>query len=358
MSRRAGNLRRVSFAEVAVPQVREDQVSFSIPAALLGDDVDAVFLEVDWTCPDPVAFDLQDQHWTLTLPRPLAHRFEYKLAVRDSAGEYTHPIDPTNPRTVPGPFGDKSEILFPDYQPPAWLTADDAGSVTEIIDPGGLEVAVPATLFTPAALGPHDQAPLVIAHDGTDLASRGSLRAWAAAQPAPPRLLLLDPPLGYRNPWYAANPDYVDHLERAILPQVRELTPITHTIGLGCSLGAVAMLTWHRRHPGALDALALLSGSFFTPKLDSMESTWPQFNQVCAAVQEFTSALPGQVRPVPTFIAVGAVEENRANNERMAGALQFQEYPVEAKIFPDAHNMIGWRDVLSPGLDALLTRGS
>ena len=56
-------------------------------------------------------------------------------------------------------------------------------------------------------------------------------------------------------------------------------------IGLGASLGAVSMLTLQRRHPGSISALALQSGSFFTPKLDAQESQFAQFlDQICAAV--------------------------------------------------------------------------
>jgi enterochelin esterase family protein len=53
-------------------------------------------------------------------------------------------------------------------------------------------------------------------------------------------------------------------------------------------------------------------------------------------------------------VTCGAIEENLANNLRMAEALRGQGYPVDLRILPDAHTMIGWRDAWTPGLSRLL----
>ena len=60
------------------------------------------------------------------------------------------------------------------------------------------------------------------------------------------------------------------------------------------------------------DAMLLQSGSFFRPELDGQESGWPEFRQVCAAVE---ALVPRRRAPVPVVVEVGTVEENRANNE-------------------------------------------
>ena len=79
--------------------------------------------------------------------------------------------DPTNPHTVPNPFGDRSEIRFPDYAPPAWLATPPNGEVSEVdVDQGGLEAPVPVQLWSPASLSPDAAAPLLVAHDGSGLA--------------------------------------------------------------------------------------------------------------------------------------------------------------------------------------------
>lgn len=338
------------------PVVTDDAVSWHLPAALVGPEVTGVDLEVDWIISAPTSFAPDGAGgWSLRLPRPLAHRIEYKLTLHTPTGDH-HETDPTNPDTVPGPFGNKSEIRFPDYRPPHWLQVPADGTTVEIADQGGLEVPVPIHLFSPASLQPDQPAPLLVVHDGSDMATRGSLLSWACAQPTPPRVALLDPPIGYRNPWYAANQQYADHVAGQILPALHSAVPVSATIGLGASLGALSMMTIHRRHPESFDALALQSGSFFTGELDPQESHWPFYREVCTAVAEFAAALPGQVRPVPVLMTVGAIEENRANNEQLAGALTFQGYPVDARIVPDAHTMIGWRDAWSPGMDQLLAR--
>jgi enterochelin esterase-like enzyme len=346
---------REGSSSPARPVVTDESVSWHLPAALIDRSVTGVDLEVDFTLPGCGAFAADGEGgWTLTLPRPLAHRFEYKLILHTPNGD-GYLTDPTNPLQVPGPFGDKSEIRFPDYRPPAWLGTQVDGQLIEISDPpGALAMPVPIHLFSPAGLVQDDPAPLLLANDGSDMADRGSLLSWACAQRRPVRVALLDPPIGFRNAWYAADPRYADHVGSAVIPALRRRVNTSAVAGLGASLGAVAMMTVHRRHPEALDALALQSGSFFTGDLDPQESSWPQFARVCAAVAAFTAALRVQVHPVPVLMTVGAVEENRANNEQLAGALTFQGYPVDARVVPDAHTMIGWRDAWSPALDELI----
>lgn len=339
----------------AGPVVTDKSVSWHLPAALIDPSVTGADLDVDFTLPGSGAFAADGSGgWTLTLARPLAHRFEYKLTLHTPDAD-RHLTDPTNPLQVPGPFGDRSEIRFPDYRPPTWLGTEVDGELVEIADPPGVLAApVPIRLLSPGGLDHEEPAPLLLVNDGSDMAERGSLLSWASAQPRPVRVALLDPAIGWRDDWYAADPDYADHIGGAVIPVLRSRVSTSAVVGLGASLGAVAMLTTHRRHPHALDALVLQSGSFFTGELDPQESSWPQFAQVCAAVAAFTAALPVQVRPIPVLMTVGAIEENRSNNEQMAGALTFQGYPVDARIVPDAHTMIGWRDAWSPGLDELI----
>jgi enterochelin esterase family protein len=344
-------------SEDRAPVVTDDSVSWLLPSAVVGDAVTGIDLGVDWILAEPHAFTREEGcDWALRLARPLAHRFEYQLIVHTDDGDATV-TDPTNPRRVPGPFGDKSEIRFPDYTEPAWLGTEVLGTTVEVPDPASdLAVPVPIHLFSPEGLAADAPAPLLISHDGSDMAARGDLLSWACAQDTPIRVALLDPPVGFRNVWYAAEPEYSDHIGAVVIPALRELVSTSATIGLGASLGAVSMLTIHRRHPDSLDALALQSGSFFTAELDPQEAHWPQFDQVVAAVSAMAGALPGQARTVPVLMTVGAIEENRANNEQMAGALTFQGYDVDARIVPDAHTMIGWRDAWSPGLDELIRK--
>ncbi len=340
------------------PLIGVDSVQFRV--ADPGAEFDGVRLEVDWVLDTDPEFAAVDGGWSLTLPRPDAWRLEYQLTVR--RGENTvWTVDPGNPHRVPNPFGEKSEIRFPDYREPPWLLAHPYGPVRSVETPAlRLEQPVPVHLWAPEGLPSDSPAPLLVAHDGSDMAERGSLLSWATelSQSFPIRVALLDPPRGLRDTWYAANPDYADHVAQVVLPAIAAKVLTGPVIGLGASLGALGMLTVQRRHPGALSALALQSGSFFTPRLDPQESGFAYFNEVCAAVRMISSgpdlAAAAAPRPVPVLVTCGAIEENRANNEAMAAALGRQGYAVTLRIVPDAHTMIGWRDAWFPALDELV----
>jgi enterochelin esterase family protein len=269
--------------------------------------------------------------------------------------------DPGNPLRVRNPFGVKSEIRFPDYREPGWLLTDVAGPLRRVgTAKGRLVQHVPVQLWAPPGLAADSSAPLLLVNDGSDMADRGSLLAWATAmsRESPLRVALLDPPNGLRDDWYAANPDYSDEIAEHVLPSLTSRVLTGPVIGLGASLGAVAMLALQRLHPGSISALALQSGSFFTPELDAQERRYSRFEQICTAVRFMAAGpdltAPGAPRPVPVLITCGAIEENRFNNEAMAAALARQHYPVTVRIVPDAHNMIGWRDCWFPALDELI----
>ncbi len=350
---------------VADPHARATVASADRVDFFLADvpDVTGVRLELDFSVgPTDPDFQRRDDGWFLQLPRPAVDRLEYQFTVRRRQGgtgrvETSWVPDPGNPARVPNPFGDKSEILFPGYRPPAWLGTPDTGTLRQLSGPrGDLDEAVPTTVWSPAGLAEDTAAALLLVHDGSDMAARGSLLQWATSVVAggarPFRIALLDPVAGRRDQWYAADDRYADHLATVVLPQVRQQVPVLATVGLGASLGALSMLFLQRRRPGLLDALVLQSGSYFTAALDGQESGYDRFRHICAAVRSLRAG--PAARPVPVLITCGVVEENRANNEQMATTLQGLGYRVEMHLVPDAHTMIGWRDAWSPGLEQLL----
>lgn len=338
------------------PVVSAERVTLSVP------DPDrrwsSVRLAVDWVCEADQDFAWTGDCWSLALPRPDAWRLEYQLAVSGDGGE-RHIADPTNPRRVPNPFGDKSELRFPDYREPAWLPTVPDGTehpITLPVPAAGDGFDGPVRLWSPTGLSPDVPAPLLLVHDGADLADRGALLSWATAHSrvAPLRVALLDPAPGRRQDWYAADPGYADHVAGAVLPALTEEVACDGVVGLGASLGALSMLYLHRRHPQTLDALALQSGSFFTRELDGQESGWEPFDRICTEVQRMAAPAPDGGRPVPVLLTCGAIEENLANNEAMAAALAAQDYPTRLIVNPDAHTVIGWRDTWGPALDELV----
>ena len=184
---------------------------------------------------------------------------------------------------------------------------------------------MPVQLWAPPGLAADSRAPLLVAHDGSDMADRGSLLRWATAmsRELPIRVALLDPPNGLRDHWYSANPDYSDHLADVVLPAITARVLTGPVIGLGASLGALAMLDLQRRHPGSISALALQSGSFFTTDLDSQESGYSSLRADVrrgpadrAGPDLSTDSAP---RPVPVLITCGAIEENRVEQRGDGG---------------------------------------
>jgi enterochelin esterase-like enzyme len=304
---------------------------------------------------DDVTFVRERTHWWLRVPRPPVNRMEYLFEIEDDNEHRRTVPDPGNPLRAPGAFGEKSVLLFPEYVAPAWLDAPqvDGEYLPFEVDAPALDATVSGLVWSPAGLtGP---APLLVVHDGPEFAGLGGFVSFLASSIAagalpPLRAALVGP--GERNLWYSANPAYADTLVNTVLPN---LPAATVRIGVGVSLGALAMLHAHRSHGGAFDGLLLQSGSFFTPELDGQESGFSGFGAVTGFVAALHEAA-ADGHPVPAVLTCGIVEENLANNKRMEGTLARLGYPVRLTITPDAHNYTAWRDALDPHLTGLISR--
>ncbi|MDT4916679.1 MAG: hypothetical protein QOH89_1379 [Pseudonocardiales bacterium] len=308
----------------------------------------------------PLDFARSGGVWRLTLGLPEVDRLEYLFDVRDHNGAQRTITDPANPLRAPGAFGDKSVLELAGYRAPAWLAAaPPAGREVRLEIPAAeLDSSIDVTLWMPDVLTSDDgAAPLVIAHDGPEFARLGGLThylgaAIEAGELPPLRAALVGP--GDRNAWYSANPAYARALCERVLPTLDDVVSAAVRIGLGASLGGLAMLHAHRSYPDRFDALLLQSSSFFTPRLDPQESEFSGF----AAVTDFVEAVheaDSDPRPVPTVITCGTVEENLANNELMAETLGRLGYPVRLALVRDAHNYTAWRDALHPHLAELVS---
>jgi len=168
------------------------------------------------------------------------------------------------------------------------------------------------------------------------------------------RAALLGP--GARDRWYSANTSYARALRQEVIPALADLVATSARIGMGTSLGALAMLHAQCRYPDAFDALFLQSGSFFTPRFDAHEQRLRYYKRIVAFVANVhAGALPA--RAVPMALTCGAIEENIDNNRLMARTLQTHGYQAALHEVPDAHNYTAWRDAFDPYLTALI-RGS
>jgi enterochelin esterase family protein len=250
-------------------------------------------------------------------------------------------------------------IEFPGYTRPGWLTETPApASVTELaIVSRNLGSTVRGSLWSCDVLHPDEPAPLLIVHDGPEYDSLGLLTRYlgalvASGKLAPMRVALLTP--ADRNRWYAVNPAYARALATEVLPALAGLAASTVRIGVGASLGALALLHAHRLYPATFDGLFLQSGSFFDPELDAQERRFARFGPVTRFVVEVAQAV-ADPHPPPVMMTCGTIEENLANNEAMARALARLGYPVQLRVVRDVHNYTAWRDAFDPQLASLVT---
>jgi len=307
------------------------------------------------------SFTRDGAEWVLDIDPPPIDRLEYELELELADGTTETALDPGNPERAAGAFGEKSVALAPGYEPPAWLAADGvAGRFAEIAPRGrGLGANVAARIWSPADAPPEHPLPLLVAHDGPEYDELAGLTRYAAAMIAagvlpPHRVALLAP--GDRDEWYSASALYSRALYVDVVPALRAAVAVTgDPVGIGASLGALAMLVTQRRAPRTFGALFLQSGSFFMPRFDAQESGFPRYARIVRTVRRILRAGPF-ANPVPVALTCGVAEENLANNRVMARTLAEQGYDAELAVNPDMHNYTGWRDALDPHLTRLLGR--
>ena len=307
---------------------------------------------------DELDFTWSAGAWELLVERPEVDRLEYLLELTARDGSTQTIPDPGNPLRAPGAFGEKSVLELPGYRRPLWLAAPaprgDCRVVTVPTRSLGEDLEV--GLWSPAGLPAGRPAPLLVVHDGPEYDALAGLTtylsAWTASGTLPPVRAALLPP-GPRNDRYSGDGAYTRALCLAVLPRLRTEVATTRTIGMGASLGALAMLHAQRQHAGSLDGLFLQSGSFFHPRHDAHERRFEQYERVVRSVATVLRS-GGHPSPVPTVMTCGTIEENLANNRIMARALAAQGYDVTLREVRDVHNYTAWRDALDPWLTGLL----
>lgn len=300
--------------------------------------------------------------WRLSLPRPDADRIEYRLEIHRRGGETETICDPDVAGRAEGPFGDRSVLELPGYQRPTWLDVQPpAGEVEDLVVTSlALQDEVHGLLWRSAGSPARQPLPLLVVHDGPEFARFASLLQFLDAMVAAGRLpamraALLAPLERTRD--YAASPVYAFALTQEVVPALGRVAPAGRIpkVGMGASLGALAMLHAHRSHPAALGGLYLQSGSFLQPTLDVVEAARELFGPVTRFVGRVL-VTPGFRRPIPITMTAGTAEENLHNNRAMRDALSAQGYAVEWHEQRDAHNWVSWRDTWDPHLVDLLCR--
>lgn len=303
--------------------------------------------------------------WALRFPRPDADRMEYKLELVHADGSSEILLDPFNPKQAPGPFGDKSVIELEGYELPWWLAVDDvaAGETREFQLPSrAVRGRVEGLLWSSAGSDPDEPLPILVVHDGPEYARLSHLTRLLdvlVSQGKVPtmRAALLHPQ--DRDEIYSASAAYSRALAHEILPRLAEMAPISHgrnaRVGMGASLGALALLHTHRRDPSTFGGLFLQSGSFFRQRFDKQEAHFRRFRRIARFVGQVL-ATDFWPHPIPIGMTCGTVEENLANNRATHDALVAQGYEISLYENRDAHNWTAWRDSFDPALVELLAK--
>src|SRR5438876_3207330 len=204
-----------------------------------------------------------------------------------------------------------------------------------------MDVAMrPHTVGRPGAGEP---GPLLVVLDGPDYARRASLlrllRRLVDEDRVPAhRVALVRSEDRFET--YSASVPYA----KALTAALDELTGRGRgrRVGLGSSLGGLALLHAHRLEPRAFSGLFLQSGSFFRRRTDPQESPFARFSRVDRFVGTVLNARDGG-RPVPTTLTCGLDEENYACNAAVAQALSAQGYAVHFHAARGAHDWSTWR---------------
>ena len=311
-----------------------------------------VRLHSDLPLRDP-DFVRDDGGWVLHLPDNGLARLDYRLELSDHDGATVVVCHPGNPDRAPGAFGEKSVLSAPGYRAPAWLDQPVVEGAFDAVAVRMLGRDLEIGVWSPC----EGALPLLVAHDGPEYDELAGLTRYAGAMiehgaVTPFRVALLPP--GDRDEWYSASAAYGRSLCNRILPALREHVAVTgRPVGIGASLGGLAMLQAQRTWPGTFAGLFLQSASFFVPSFDRHESGFPRYARIVRFVRRVlrTATFDG---PVAVSMTCGAEEENVSGNRLMANALAAQGYDAHLAEVPDLHNYTCWRDALHPHLTRLL----
>jgi enterochelin esterase family protein len=240
---------------------------------------------------------------------------------------------------------------------PAGKGEGPAGEGEHAVVDTSSSLAAVGSLLAPGGSRPEDPLPLLLVHDGPEYAQLAALprylRVLSAREPALRcRVLLLRPVDRDRS--YSASPGYARALAEGLLPEVRASVAVRGPlVGVGASLGGLAMTHLALTRPGSLGGVLVQSGSFFAPDTDSMELGYRFFDRVADFVAGL-DADPARLRGLRIALTCGTGEENLVNNRRTQRRLLAAGVPTTLTENPDGHTYTGWRDSLDPALADLL----
>ena len=352
--------------EDLAPHLEGEHIVFRFPDADHALEVVRLYQEIQRPRQGPEFTYREDAGlWELRFPVPSAQRMEYAIEIAHKDGGWEWLCDPANDRRSPGAFGDKSVFEMPGYEEPHWLakTVERPGRHRDLeVRVRTLHTRLACKLWSPAGTDDSDALPMLIAHDGPEYDHLSRLTHCldvAIDEGRLPKMRAALLPPHDRDQTYSASAAYSRAFAHEVLPALSAAAPAPHgrsmRVGMGASLGALAMLHIHRRSPATLGGLFLQSGSYFRQRFDKQESHFSRFRRISRFMGEVLTA-EHWMHPIDVTLTCGTIEENLHNNRATHEALSHQGYNSKLVENLDGHNYVGWRDTFDPHLVDLMAR--
>ena len=275
-----------------------------------------------------------------------AARFEYKLVVDSS-----WILDPLNPRTAPGGFGENSEVRMPMYRFPA-ETLPRAGIAHGTIDTTtfastllGRRLALYVYL-PPGYRATAGRYPVMYVTDGGEYLSRTGMNnaidnLIAGGDILPliavfidPRTDPADPRTSTRMTDYALNNTFVRALCEELLPLVkaryRSADAPGNTAIMGASMGGLIATYAAFTHPGVFGFCAALSPSY----------QWQNDTIITMIRRE------GR-RDFRMYLGTGTIRDAETRSRVLRDVMSAKGYRITYGEYPESHNWLNWRGRLA-----------
>lgn len=267
-----------------------------------------------------------------TLALPPDARIDYKFYV-DGAWM----LDPLNPKTVRGGFGDNSAFAMPGYVDPWEIAPADSSKRGRIEKHEFSSKILGNTRLIQVYLPPHytpgGSYPAIFVQDGGEYITLGSmtnvLANLAAKGLVPPVVAVFIDPVD-RNYEYYLNPAYERMIVEEVLPFVREQYGVARkpsdTAIMGASLGGEISLMIALDHPEVFGKCGSQSGAF------GIEEG-----------KQIAMVGRGSRKPVDVYLDCGTFESLLESNRAMRDALKGKGYQVRYREFNEGHSWGNWR---------------
>ena len=269
---------------------------------------------------------------TLKLPRDA--RIDYKFYVDNG-----WMLDPLNPRTVKGGFGDNSAFAMPLYAEPAEIAQAEPASRGKIVEHQFSSKALGNTrrlqVYLPVGYRPGAAPayPVVFVQDGGEylaLASMANvLDNLIARGSIPPVIGVFIDPVD-RNYEYYLNATYGRVVAEEIVPFVRQTYSVSREPArnaiIGASLGGEISLMIALDHPDVFGKCGSQSGAFGIEE-----------NHLINTVRRASR------KPVDVYLDCGTFEDLLGSNRAMRDALAAKGYGLRYQEFNEGHSWGNWR---------------